>query len=52
MTIVLVSSVRPKYGASRRSATISTTSTAADAPNTSAPAAQGASAGACSRSRG
>ena len=40
MTIVLVSIVSPRYGANSRSATSSTTRTAAEAPNTSAAAAQ------------
>ena len=39
MTSVLVSSVRPKYGASSRSATTSTTSTLAEALKTKAAAA-------------
>ena len=38
MTRVLVSRVRPRYGASSRSATTSTTSTLADAPKTKAAA--------------
>ena len=43
MTRVLVSSVSPRYGASSRSATSSTTRTAAEAPNTNAAAAQSGS---------
>ena len=39
MTMVLVSRVSPRYGASSRRATSSTTSTAAEAPKTSAAAA-------------
>ena len=45
ITNVLVSSVRPRYGASSRSATISTTSTLADAPKTKAAAAYRPSSG-------
>lgn len=45
ITSVLVSRVRPRYGASRRRATISTTSTAAEAPNTSTAAVRGPSPG-------
>ena len=41
MTMVLVSRVTPRYGASRRRATSSTTSTAAEAPKTRAAAAYG-----------
>ena len=45
MTMVLVSSVSPRYGARSRSATSSTTRTAAEDPKTSAAAATGPSVG-------
>ena len=47
MTRVLVSSVRPRYGASKRKAVISTTNTAADEKATSAAAARGPKIGGC-----
>ncbi len=45
ITSVLVSRVSPRYGASSRSATISTTSTAAEEPKTNAAAVRGPSSG-------
>ncbi len=47
ITMVLVSRVRPRYGASSRRATISTTRTAAEAPNTRTAATRGP--GPCAR---